>query len=108
MRSPTVAKTPVFIGNSALLSCVILPKRSCMRKLPEINASSMADIAFLLLIFFLVTTTMDTDAGIIRILPPNSDDVIPEIRHDRDVYVVLTNANNQLLVQNPNTSPLLS
>ena len=40
------------------------------RKAGEINSSSMADIAFLLLIFFLVTTTMDVDTGIKRVLPP--------------------------------------
>lgn len=67
----------------------------------EINASSMADIAFLLLVFFLVTTTMDSDWGIARKLPPPPEDVPEDIDvHKRNVLVVLANANDQLLVGN--------
>ena len=67
----------------------------------EINAGSMADIAFLLLIFFLVTTTMDTDAGILRQLPPPIpiDQPPPPKVIERNVYVVLVNSNDQLLVE---------
>lgn len=68
---------------------------------PEINASSMADIAFLLLVFFLVTTTMDTDLGLMRKLPPPlppQEEKPPQFK-DRNVFVVLANANDQLLVE---------
>ena len=66
----------------------------------EINAGSMADIAFLLLIFFLVTTTMDTDAGILRLLPPIvPNDEQTDIVNQRDVYIVLINDADQLLVE---------
>ena len=67
----------------------------------EINAGSMADIAFLLLIFFLVTTTMDTDSGILRQLPPPIPEDAPEPPKvkERDVYVVLVNSRDQLLVE---------
>lgn len=71
------------------------------RPLQEINAGSMADIAFLLLIFFLVTTTMDTDIGILRQLPPPIPDDMPpppEVK-ERNVYEVLVNSNDQLLVE---------
>ncbi len=65
----------------------------------EINAGSMADIAFLLLIFFLVTTTMDTDAGIMRLLPPVVEEVDPVPINKRDIYEVLVNDADQLLVE---------
>lgn len=70
------------------------------RAIPEINAGSMADIAFLLLIFFLVTTTMDTDTGIAISLPPKLDitEPPPPIK-EKNVLKVLVNSNNQLLVE---------
>ena len=66
----------------------------------EINAGSMADIAFLLLIFFLVTTTIVEDKGITVKLPPWSEEE-PDITKlkTRNVYSVLVNAQNQLLVR---------
>lgn len=69
------------------------------RDLPEINAGSMADIAFLLLIFFLVTTTMDTDKGISRKLPEKQDDVDPPILKEKNVFIVTVNRNNDILVE---------
>jgi len=68
---------------------------------PEINAGSMADIAFLLLVFFLVTTTMDSDLGMLRKLPPTLPPDMPKPPpiKDRNVFVVLANANDQLLVE---------
>jgi biopolymer transport protein ExbD len=71
------------------------------RELGEINAGSMADIAFLLLIFFLVTTTMDVDSGIIRKLPPPIDPEAPKPPpiKERNVFAVLVNRNDQLLVE---------
>lgn len=66
----------------------------------DINAGSMADIAFLLLIFFLVTTTIDVDKGVLVKLPPWSNEPPPEMKmNTRNVYSVLVNAENQLLVR---------
>lgn len=74
--------------------------KSMGRAKNEINASSMADIAFLLLIFFLVTTTILEDKGITVKLPPWSEEE-PDITKlkTRNVYSVLVNAQNQLLVR---------
>jgi biopolymer transport protein ExbD len=71
------------------------------REISEINAGSMADIAFLLLIFFLVTTTMDTDTGLIRKLPPviDKDQPPPPKILQRNIFEILVNANDQLLVE---------
>ena len=68
---------------------------------PEVNAGSMADIAFLLLIFFLVTTTIQTDQGINRKLPPIDDTQKPEdnIIKEKNIFTVLINRNDQLLVE---------
>ena len=71
---------------------------SRLRETPEINGGSMADIAFLLLIFFLVATTMDIDTGMIRKLSPHSDAPPPEFK-ERNVWVVLVNSNDQLMVE---------
>lgn len=69
------------------------------RPVSPINAGSMADIAFLLLIFFLVTTTMDVNQGINRLLPPiPPEGEKPPIIKERNVLVVLVNAADELLV----------
>ena len=69
------------------------------RSAPEVNAGSMADIAFLLLIFFLVTTTIETDSGLNRKLPPIEDVVDPPIIKEKNILPVVINKNNQLLVE---------
>jgi len=70
------------------------------RDTPEINAGSMADIAFLLLIFFLVTTTMDVDTGISRKLPEKQpEDVVPPILKEKNVFEVNINRRNEILVE---------
>ena len=71
------------------------------RKVPGINASSTADIAFMLLIFFLITTSMDTDRGLARRLPPppeNKDQKDDIIVKERNVLQVRLNKDDQLMV----------
>ena len=66
------------------------------RKLGDFNASSMADITFLLLVFFLVTTTVSTDRGILFVLPPTADEVTPT--RVRGVVNIFLNDENQVLM----------
>lgn len=73
------------------------------RKTPGINGTSSADIAFMLLIFFLITTSMDTDRGLARRLPPP----VPKDQQKEDMdikkrnlMVVLINSTNQILANN--------
>jgi biopolymer transport protein ExbD len=69
------------------------------RKVPEVNSGSMADISFLLLTFFLLTSSISTDQGISRKLPPPPDpNAIPPKIKERNVLQVLVNLNDQLLV----------
>ena len=72
------------------------------KKVPQINASSMADISFLLLIFFLVTTSMDVNQGLARRLPapvPPDQKVEDTDINKRNLLVVKINSANQLMVQ---------
>ena len=71
------------------------------KKVPDVNSSSMADIAFLLLIFFLVTSSMDTDSGLARRLPqpPQDEENLTEMKiQKRNLMVVLVNSLNQTMV----------
>jgi len=76
-----------------------MPRKSKSRGIPEINSGSMADIAFLLLIFFLVTTTIENEYGIRRELPRRlPEETPPPPIKKRNVLLVFVNANNYLLV----------
>ena len=77
-----------------------MPSNNDKKKIPELNAAPMADIAFLLLIFFLVVTTFDTDKGIQRKLPPMPEGPPPKVDvNQRNVFIVLLNAADKLLVE---------
>lgn len=69
------------------------------RKKTEVDSSSMADIAFLLLIFFLVTTTIVNEKGVNFILPKKKEaEVEVKPQKERNVFKVLVNSNDKLLV----------
>ena len=70
------------------------------RKVPGLNASATADISFILLIFFLVTTSMDTDRGLAVRLPnpPEENQQDPPKIRERNSMIVNVNMNNQIMV----------
>tara|TARA_R110002073_G_scaffold145532_3_gene297677 strand:+ start:6276 stop:6878 length:603 start_codon:yes stop_codon:yes gene_type:complete len=70
------------------------------RETPEVNAGSMADIAFLLLIFFLVTTTMKVDQGIFTKIPKKDQEETRILVKDKNILEVTINMNNELMVEN--------
>ncbi len=72
------------------------------REMRGIDSSSMADIAFLLLIFFLVTTTIANDKGLTLKLPPNPDDIEDvEIKFkEKNIFKIMINSSDKLLVEN--------
>lgn len=75
-------------------------KKGNDREEAQVPTSSMADIAFLLLIFFLVTTTINVDTGIGMTLPPKlEEDQEPPPVKDRNMLSVLVNAQGQVLVE---------
>ena len=73
---------------------MLKPKR---RNLQEINSSSMADIAFLLLVFFLVTTTISMDKGISLVLPSEGNEL--EVNKN-NIVNILVNESGKVLVDN--------
>lgn len=74
----------------------------------EIPTASMADIAFLLLIFFLVTTTIDVDTGIGMVLPPKLElDQTPPPVKERNMLKILVNETGQVLLEDKPSAPNL-
>jgi len=72
-------------------------KRKSPRRIVKVNSGSMADIAFLLLIFFLVTTTIINQQGLNLKLPPDEKSTVPI--NERNLFKVLVNSNNIILVE---------
>lgn len=80
------------------------------RSAPEVNAGSMADIAFLLLIFFLVTTDIATDSGLSRKLPPWEPDAEQEKVQikEKNIFALTLNSNNQILLTSAGDSEVIA
>ncbi|MBL3658085.1 ExbD/TolR family protein [Fulvivirga sediminis] len=74
--------------------------KSIIEKTPvQANAGSMADIAFLLLIFFMITTTIASDKGLTLQLPPDTNDQPVQKMHERNIFKILINSQDQLMIE---------
>lgn len=69
------------------------------KQMQAISAGSMADVAFLLLVFFLITTTLANDKGLKMMLPPKNDNRESIVKNDRNVLKILINSRNELLIE---------
>ncbi len=81
------------------------------RKVPEVNSSSQADIAFSLLIFFLVATTMNTDTGLARMLPPMppEDQKQEDVKvKERNLFLVLISGNGAIMAGTPTDQQIIT
>ena len=81
------------------------------RKMPGLNTSSTADISFILLIFFLVTTSMDTDQGLARTLPkpPEDETLTNEMKvKERNILNIRINKDNEIMIQLGKDEPVLA
>jgi biopolymer transport protein ExbD len=74
---------------------------------PEVSTSSMADIAFLLLTFFLVSTIINNDRGLTILLPPALTDIPPQPIHEKNLFKIQINASDQVLIENVERSSLI-
>lgn len=74
------------------------------RSIPVINTGSMADIAFLLLVFFLITTTLNEEMGIKATLPPSNPEMNSTPRADRNVLEILINGADELMIDGQKTA----
>jgi biopolymer transport protein ExbD len=72
----------------------------------ELNTSSVADIAFLLLSFFLMTTVISNEKGLSLTLPEWRDVPVEEPVHERNIFKIQINARDELLVEGERTSSL--
>ncbi|WP_052596721.1 biopolymer transporter ExbD [Aureispira sp. CCB-QB1] len=74
-------------------------KKTKKKMVPVVSAGSLADVAFLLLIFFLVTTTIQTDTGLNVLLPAWTEDIVKQNYENRNVLSVHINFKNELMIE---------